>query len=256
MKTRQRLVHAVRRMRVLVPALGLLLAIPALAMIAPTTIADHPPQVPCLVLACPDIVVDGSRFDPFIQVRTFSPTNCNVVEGMSQPGTRTLLRFTFTTPNVGAGDLVIGNAAINPLWFEFGTCHGHQHFKEYADYRLWTPEQFAAWDALRVANPDLQAHVVLEQHPELQPVRGDKRGFCVIDILPYDEAAIPKFVSCDLQGISVGWADEYHWALDGQFIDVTGVPSGTYVLEAEVNAERFYMESDHTNNRAWEQVRI
>lgn len=49
-------------------------------------------------------------------------------------------------------------------------------------------------------------------------------------------------------GISVGWADIYDTSVPGQYIDVTGLPSGQYVLEVEVNPERTLVESDYSNN--------
>jgi len=246
----------VTRLRLFVPAIAILLAIPALGIAVQTSTADHTPQVPCLVILCPDLSVDGSRFGPRIETRTFTASSCDVSEGSTVAGTRTLLRFRYTTPNLGNADLIVGNPSLNPLWFEFGACHSHYHFKEYADYRLWEPADHAAWEALRVANPGVQAHVLLEAHPELQPIVGEKRGFCVIDIIRYTQGAAPRWLSCDMQGITVGWADEYHWSLSGQYVDITNVPGGTYVLEAEVNAEQFFMESNYDNNRAFVTVTI
>ena len=232
----------------------------ALAFAAPLMLAsssaDHPNGVACLVPGelCPDLVVAAETFRPYISKRTFTSASCDVQEGHTVPGARTLLRFTFTAVNIGAADLVVGSPVGNPN-FEFGNCHNHYHFKEYADYRLWQPAQFAAWHALREANPGVQAHVILAAHPELAPVKGEKRGFCVIDVVRYGVGA-PKYLVCDLQGISVGWADEYHATLDGQFIDVTGLPKGQYVLEGEINAEHVFEESDYDNNRGWRNVTL
>lgn len=58
------------------------------------------------------------------------------------------------------------------------------------------------------------------------------------------------------QGISVGYADEYHYSLDGQWIDITGLPAGQYILENEVNSEWPYEESSYDNNRAYWPVNI
>ncbi|MEO6667008.1 MAG: lysyl oxidase family protein [Nitrospiria bacterium] len=226
----------------------LALAIPA---VVGTTSANHQPQIKCLVpggIICPDLWVDGNRFNAFLQTRTFSSSSCDVVEGMSQAGTRQLLRFTFTTPNKGLADLIVGPPSGNPN-FVYSSCHGHYHFKQYADYRLWTPTQYATYDALRIANPGVQAHEIIEDNPNLQPIRGDKRGFCVIDLVQYG-IGVPRWQSCSNQGISINWADEYYWSLSGQYVDVTGVPSGTYVLEAEVNSEQLYEETNYDNNRA------
>jgi hypothetical protein len=49
-------------------------------------------------------------------------------------------------------------------------------------------------------------------------------------------------------GISVGWADVYPSTFAGQFIDVTGLPSGQYWLESEIDPFNLLQESDDTNN--------
>ena len=220
-------------------------------------VAANDPLVPCVdPRGCPDLVTDPETMSPQVQVKNIKPSDCQVVEGSTQPGTRRLLRFTFTTPNVGNGDLIVGRPEDHPEWFEYSPCHGHYHFREYADYRLWTPAQHQAYDALRVADPQLTAAEVLAANPQLTPVKGEKAGFCIIDVIPYELVSVPKYLSCAFQGISAGWADEYDASLDGQFVDVTDVTSGTYVLEAEVNSERFYEESDYANNRAYATVTI
>ena len=215
----------------------------------PVRPAQAAPVVTCAdPRGCPDLVVDASRMSPRTSVEDIAPEDCQVVEGMVQPGTRRLLRFTLTTPNVGAGDLVVGVPATRPELFGYSPCHGHYHFHEYADYRLWTPGEHARYEAYRVAHPELTAAEVLARRRDLRPVTSRKQGFCMIDSVMY-AVAPPKFLTCDLQGISVGWADEYLWEIDGQYVDVTGLRAGTYVLEAEVNAERLFEESDYADNR-------
>ena len=55
---------------------------------------------------------------------------------------------------------------------------------------------------------------------------------------------------CGFQGISVCWADVYFPGLSGQWIDITGVRDGEYVLENEVNDKHFMTETDYSNNSA------
>lgn len=216
-------------------------------------------EIPCSdtslpTMGCPDLLVDPVRMlDANKVVRNFANNHCAVVEGMTEAGTRTLLRFTFTTPNLGTGDLIVGRPADHPEWFVFSPCHNHFHFRQYADYRLWTVDGYAAWVAARLQMPTATAQQVLAAHPELEDdfLAGNKMGFCVIDIRSYTFVLGAKYQSCSQnQGISVGWADEYNQFLDGQWVDVTGVPSGRFVLEAEVNAERLYEEKDYLNNAA------
>lgn len=201
---------------------------------------------------CPDLVVDPTTLAAGDVIDAqFGPDDCAVKEGSVQPGERRLLRFTFTTPNIGNGDLVIGRVADHPEWFLWAECHGHYHFAEYADYRLWTPLGYVEWVQHRQENPDSTPQELLQEHPRLRDgfVAGHKQGFCVIDVRRYDWTQDAAYSDCeDNQGISRGWGDEYGHTLDGQWIDITDLEPGPYVLEAEVNAERFYQEMDYSNN--------
>jgi hypothetical protein len=51
-----------------------------------------------------------------------------------------------------------------------------------------------------------------------------------------------------LLGISVGWADLYHRNIPRQWIDVTGLSSGQYWLETEVDPSNLLQESNNSNN--------
>lgn len=222
-------------------------------------------QIPCRdPRGCPDLVPDQAKlaaqwFADFLQ---FASDDCAVVEGCNQPGARLLLRFTYNTANLGAGDLIIGDPTDpeNQPFYEVAQCHRHLHFQEYADYRLWTLSGYSAWQALRAANPGALSSTLLQANPSIasQMLVGRKQGFCVIDLLPANTPGAdklrpgqPKYVSCARnQGISNGYADEYIFLLDCQWIDVTDVKSGKYILELEANPERLFAESDYANNFA------
>ena len=47
---------------------------------------------------------------------------------------------------------------------------------------------------------------------------------------------------CAFQGITTGWADWYFKQLSGQWIDITGVPQGDYIVHVEINAAHTFDE--------------
>src|SRR4051812_211163 len=51
-----------------------------------------------------------------------------------------------------------------------------------------------------------------------------------------------------VEGISVGYGDVYFANLEGQFVDLSGVPAGQYYLVHRVNADRKLVESDYSND--------
>ncbi|HEU4387239.1 MAG TPA: lysyl oxidase family protein, partial [Blastocatellia bacterium] len=181
----------------------------------------------------PDLIVDQAALRQHWVVRVEDlPANfCSVEEGGITPGTRTLLRFTVSTPNIGDADLVLGDPnahiAANDGLYEFATCHQHFHFKHYTLYELIDPATGQVW-------------------------RAAKRGFCMIDVEKYGAYPGPNnndrnFLSCGApgipgnQGISKGWADTYIWKLGGQFFVLDGgdgqapVPPGNYIIRITVN---------------------
>jgi len=208
---------------------------------------------------CPDLIVDQDVLNEwFIRKEKFSSEDCAVIEGETSVGLRKLLRVSTGFPNIGPGELFIGDPNNHPELFDFITCHSHAHFKEYADYRLWTRKGYSDWNTLRQENPDALPSELLAANPAIasQMVAGAKRGFCVIDLYQYATTSPAKYTSCDYQGISVGWADAYVYSLDGQWIDITDVKAGTYILEVEVNAEQLFTEANYQNNRASISIKI
>lgn len=181
------------------------------------SVASTPPE------ALPDLVIWGPSASPRITTTTFTSTSCAVVEGMVQEGTRKLLRFSSEMRNQGAADLYLGNPATNPQ-FQWAPCHGHYHFGNYANYRLLNSSGAEA-------------------------ARGLKVGFCLLDTVRWDPNASsqPRY-TCSNQGIQKGWSDIYDSTLDGQWIDITGLPDGNYTLEVAVNPQRTIVESNYDNN--------
>ncbi|MCG3136081.1 MAG: hypothetical protein HMLKMBBP_03886 [Planctomycetes bacterium] len=180
----------------------------------------------------PDLIVDRESLRPYFTIAEFKPSDCDVVEGLVLPGRRSLMRFSTTTVNVGGADLHMGlPTPDNPL-FVFHECHGHYHFNGFASYRLL----------------DLEGGVA---------ATGIKVSFCLEDVIRDDpDAPEDARYHCLDQGIQAGWADVYDSGLPGQWVDVTGVPPGDYLLEISVNPDRVLEESDYTNNATTLPVRV
>jgi hypothetical protein len=188
--------------------------------------------------ALPDLIVDSKATQQnwVNRVEDLPANFCSVEEGNITPGTRNILRFTVTTPNIGAGDVFVGSplkhmdpngdgsfADADGL-FEFATCHQHFHFQHYATYKL-VDENGKTWKAA-------------------------KRGFCMLDTDPYNVNngdGTWSYRNCGdiahdgYQGISNGWADTYVFKLGGQYFVLDGgdgqavVPPGVYHIQVEVN---------------------
>lgn len=208
----------------------------------------------------PDLIVDRDLLAAqiFASEESFGPNSCTVKEGcVSSAGKHLLLRFMFSTPNVGQADLNIGDPdqCLGAL-FQFSECHQHYHFTQYADYRLWTEQGYADWLQARDLNSPTNtgANAVFLQTAEadgrLRVSR--KQGFCVIDIARYWATAGPaEYQSCsNNQGLTIGWADQYGPQLACQFLQITDFRDGVYVLEEHVNAEHLFPESNYANNTA------
>ncbi|MEA2603477.1 MAG: hypothetical protein QOF89_4469 [Acidobacteriota bacterium] len=189
---------------------------------------------PARALDLPDLIVDTVTLQHNWVVRDENlPADfCSVIEGEVTPGLRRLIRFTVTTPNIGAADVYVGNpadhVAANDGLFEFATCHQHYHFRNYAKYELIDPRTGHVWKAA-------------------------KRGFCMLDTDPVPasvDGTAPRsaqYKSCGNltlagnQGISHGWSDTYVFTLGGQFFVLDGgdnqpvVPPGDYIIRITAN---------------------
>jgi len=164
----------------------------------------------------PDLVVDPQRFVSQMEIidRNFDKDPCALAEGViGGPGYRRVLRFDTVVMNSGDADLIVGDRSDpnNPYaeWFEFAPCHGHFHIRDFSVYEL------------------------LDKSGSLV-VAGHKQGFCMEDSFKYDGGKSNGY-DCGFQGISSGWGDWYYKQLTGQWIDITGVPEGDYIVRVSIN---------------------
>ncbi len=165
----------------------------------------------------------------------------DVAEGCAEATTGIdLLHFGAYSRNLGTADFVLGDPQCplpcdqHPLEVcadpEFicspAAGHNHPHYQNYARYELL--------DATG------QALVV-----------GHKQGYCLRDT----ECATPVY-TCTNQGITAGCADLYGANLGCQYLDITGVPSGTYTLRVTIDPFGRIAELSETNNVVQQPVTI
>jgi lysyl oxidase len=128
--------------------------------------------------------------------------------------------------------------------------HNHWHFLDFAEYRL------------------------LDQPSGNEVRQGRKVGFCLVDnqrrypsLLgsPEDNFypqvnGLPSGCSADepsmLEGLSVGWADSYSYALPGQSLNVNGLPAGRYCLASAADPDNKFAESNDSNNARRIKIRL
>jgi len=198
----------------------------------------------CLALA-PSLAHGGAALPDLVAVipppivvgRGFTVDPGDIAEGCAKMITgNTVVHFALSTFNEGTTDLVLGDPGCPDCMLYPGpTCtnelfecsplagHGHPHFTKYAIYEI-----FAEAGAPAAAT-------------------GHKQSFCIEDTICPD--GTPQLYNCFNQGLQLGCQDLYPpFALGCQYVDVTGLPGGRYLLRATVNYDHLLVESSYDNN--------
>uniref|UniRef100_A0A3B4TKM9 protein-lysine 6-oxidase n=1 Tax=Seriola dumerili TaxID=41447 RepID=A0A3B4TKM9_SERDU len=127
---------------------------------------------------------------------------------------RVLLRFPQRVKNKGTADFMPNRP--RHTW-EWHSCHQHYH----------SMDEFSHYDLLEVST----GRKVAEGH---------KASFCLED------------TTCDFGHLkryaSLGCYDTYNADIDCQWIDITDIQPGNYILKLQVNPKFLVLESDFTNN--------
>jgi Lysyl oxidase len=181
---------------------------------------------------------------------------------------RERLVFISAVENVGRGALVVSGRRAETLAPDMSARQlvrqvdgGTAEYPLRARLEFVVSETHRHWHLLGFERYELRT-------PAGEPVGDDRKtGFCLGD--RYDahgSARIPGeppravwTQNCGrddpellrvLQGISPGYGDDYVPNLEGQFIDVTDLPTGRYMLVHRVNPEGDIREASYANNAA------
>ena len=145
----------------------------------------------------------------------------------------------FTSPTRGTVSRTIPTDAVGQ-WS--GDGHDHWHVQEMMRYDLWG---------------------------DAGTYRGAKVGFCFLDSDPW-QLSLPGASSSSFyrgswcanspsalanrMGISIGWGDEYEYYLAYQWVDITGLPAGSYWVRAKVDPYGFFLEESETNQCGYARI--
>lgn len=226
-------------------------------------------------LVTPSSALAGAPVDrlPDLQMARLSEFR---IEVQADPD-RTLLRFTAVIQNKGKGPVVVrGQRDCTSVstcprmttsqrlrrsdgsWrsvdsdgvarYDVGDGHNHWHIMDVETYEL----------------------IPMDVPPDeaIDAIVGSKVGFCFFDTetvdlsLPYspdypvfDEADCGVSTTRDIRvGLSVGWGDRYSWFLPRQWINVSSVPLGRYLVCATTDAFGEWLERRDDNNQSWTEI--
>ncbi|XP_061673496.1 protein-lysine 6-oxidase-like [Syngnathoides biaculeatus] len=180
----------------------------------------------------PDLVPDAYNIQvssyiqriPMYNLRCAAEENCLASSARSSGDydVRVLLRFPQRVKNQGTADFLPNKASYS---WEWHSCHNHFHSMD-----------------------DFSLYELVDGETQKAVAEGHKASFCLEDTSC--EAGYYRRYACTshTQGLSPGCYDTYNADIDCQWIDITDVAPGKYVLKVTVNPKKKVQESNFANN--------
>jgi|tagenome__1003787_1003787.scaffolds.fasta_scaffold20980933_3 hypothetical protein len=154
-----------------------------------------------------------------------------------------------SNPNMTADQIINRSDGSTQTFPGIGTIffyapHNHWHYAGFDKYSLVNPSTNA------VVAPDQKSGFCLGDRYTLNSngTRNENPSpgpFTTNNCAPGNTAALNV-----TEGISVGYGDEYEPQLEGQYIDVTGVQPGQYLIVHRTNSDQALQESNYNNDAA------
>lgn len=185
-----------------------------------------------------------------------------------------LLRYTARMVNVGAGPLELEGSRASTSTTDM-TVTQRVYLSGGGYTTLSTPlVMFYAGDGHNHWHTkDIEGGVLTRLDNGKQVGTLAKEGFCFFDNMQYmltlpsapQSATYVEPPSCSpnmpgalstSMGLSVGWGDIYPANIAFQYIDITGLPQGKYLLTASANPNDQAIESNYGNNSVWAKLQI
>jgi hypothetical protein len=198
---------------------------------------------------------------PYIlpDLQTLPPYHLRLVQ--DNENQRTFLRFSNSIWNAGPGSLEMkgkvdpssSHITVTQVYLTadgsvkehrvgeliFHPFHQHWHLEGFSTYELWSLRGDGSLDSLQTTSGKVSYC--------LRDTTAHRMGIPGLDPPPQ------KYSACGwlLQGISPGWMDTYLSNLAGQWLDITSLTDGIYVLVSKTDPDNRILESDDNNNTAY-----
>ncbi|HLZ14922.1 MAG TPA: lysyl oxidase family protein [Candidatus Saccharimonadales bacterium] len=181
-----------------------------------------------------------------LDLRFDQPHGVTPVDGQAIPVVQRIYKSTGGYTDVPAG---------NVIWHAI---HQHYHFVGFAQSKLWAEDASGnRTGANPVATGNKVSFCIADTN--LNPSYWTKKSFAP-QTYPAPNCLTPDSTTNGTdhfkQGMSAGWADEYEWFLPGQYIEVSGVNDGDYILDTTVDPTSRLVEVTKANNCGSVRVRL